>query len=253
VRFLSSKPFVERLAPRAAQTHCLFVEDNVEDTVEDNVEDTVVVYVLYRYLSETSVIARGTTGQPVFYVFLVPGPRRIYRATVKYGIGKKPPEDKRRTTRIWLTALTSSIGITTMSSSTIPTVMKCVFYGDLEKVQDGIPVPKLTSGHLLVRVKAVSLNPVDAKNVVGDKLPHSWSTGHAMVRWFIQKKIPGFDFAGVCVASTTNEYKPGDKVYGTMPPFAGSLAEFVSAPLDQVCHMPDNLSFEDAAAIPLVW
>jgi NADPH:quinone reductase-like Zn-dependent oxidoreductase len=148
-------------------------------------------------------------------------------------------------------APTSSIG--TMSSSTIPTEMKCVFYGDLKKVQDRFPVPKLTIGHVLVQVKAVGLNPVDAKNVVGDKLPHNWSTGHAMVRWYIKNKIPGFDFAGVCVASTTDEYQPGDKVFGTTPPFAGSLAEFVSAPLDQVCHMPENLSFEDAAAIPLVW
>jgi reticulon-4-interacting protein 1, mitochondrial len=154
--------------------------------------------------------------------------------------------------RTWLTAvLTRSIG--TMSSSTIPTEMKCVYYGDLKKVQDGIPVPQLTMGHLLVRVKAVGLNPVDAKDVFGDKLPHSWSTGHALVRWFIQKKIPGFDFAGVCVASSTDEYQPGDQVYGTMPPLTGSLAEYVSAPLDQVCHMPENFSFEEAAATPLVW
>jgi NADPH:quinone reductase-like Zn-dependent oxidoreductase len=163
----------------------------------------------------------------------------------------------------WLTARTRSTGIIgTMSLSTgIPTEMKCVFYGDLKKVQEGIPVPKLTIGHLLVRVEAVGLNPVDAKDVFGDKLPHSWSTGHAAVRWFIENKIPGIDFAGVVVgvaaasSSTTDEdeYQPGDKVYGTMPPFAGSLAEFVSAPLDQVCHMPKNFSFEEAAATPLVW
>jgi NADPH:quinone reductase-like Zn-dependent oxidoreductase len=157
----------------------------------------------------------------------------------------------------WMTALTRSIIRTMSTSTTIPTEMKCVFYGDLKKVQEGIPVPKLTIGHLLVRVEAVGLNPVDAKDVFGDKLPHSWDTGHAAVRWFIQDKIPGIDFAGVCVAASTTtddeQYQPGDKVYGTMPPFAGSLAEFVSAPLDQVCHMPENFSFEEAAATPLVW
>lgn len=130
--------------------------------------------------------------------------------------------------------------------------MKCVFYGDLKTLQT-IPIPKHTNGHLLVNVKAVGLNPVDAKEVFGDKLPHSWSTGHAVNRWYIQNKIPGFDFAGVCVASSNDEYKPGDKIYGTMPPFKGTLAEFVNAPLDQVCHMPNNMTFEEAAATPLVW
>jgi NADPH:quinone reductase-like Zn-dependent oxidoreductase len=158
--------------------------------------------------------------------------------------------------RPWLTTLTRSAIATMSSSATMPTDMKCVFYGDLNKVQT-IPVPKHKPGHLLVQVKAVGLNPVDAKDVFGDKLPHSWSTGHAVIRWYIKDKIPGFDFAGVVVASSssgaTDEYQPGDKVYGTMPPFTGSLAEYVDAPLDQVCHMPENFSFEEAAATPLVW
>jgi threonine dehydrogenase-like Zn-dependent dehydrogenase len=148
--------------------------------------------------------------------------------------------------RPWLTTLTRSAIATMSSSASITNDMKCVFYGDLNKVQT-IPVPKHKPGHLLVQVKAVGLNPVDAKDVFG----------HAVVRWYIKDKIPGFDFAGVVVASSssgaTDEYQPGDKVYGTMPPFTGSLAEYVDAPLDQVCHMPENFSFEEAAATPLVW
>ena len=44
----------------------------------------------------------------------------------------------------------------------------------------------------------------------------------------------------------------GEKVFGTMPPLQGTLAEFISVPIDQVTTMPLSLKFEEAAALPLV-
>jgi len=137
-------------------------------------------------------------------------------------------------------------------STSLPESMKCVMYGDLKTVRTDQPVPKPKSGHILVQVQAAGLNPVDAKNVLGDKLPHKWKRSHALLERYIRSSIPGFDFAGVCVHSSCDEYNPGDKVFGTMPPFGGTLAEYVCAPLDQVAPMPEKISFEQAAALPLV-
>jgi reticulon-4-interacting protein 1, mitochondrial len=122
-------------------------------------------------------------------------------------------------------------------------------------------------GHVLVKVISAGLNPVDAKNVIGDKLPESWTTVHGWIRRYIlSHKIPGFDFAGVCMEDVSLELpnsptsglrlrqklSVGDNVFGIMPPFGGTLAEYISVPLHQICRMPHNLSFVEAAALPLV-
>lgn len=147
--------------------------------------------------------------------------------------------------------------------------MKCIVYGkDSRPVSKTVPVPDVVgsnknnnyrAGHVLVQVHAAGLNPVDAKDVMGDKLPHSWTTVKSWLRSFISDKIPGFDFAGVVVCGENDKDAPpphhfaaGDKVFGTMPPLCGTLAEYISVPIDQVCYMPSNLSFEEAAALPLV-
>lgn len=117
-----------------------------------------------------------------------------------------------------------------------------------------VPTPPMgRRGHVLVRVCAAGLNPVDAKCVMGDKLPHSWTAAHRWLRTHVvSRTIPGFDFAGVCVDAQGPHFAEGDAVFGTMPPLCGTLAEYISVPLDQICFMPNNLSFTEAAALPLV-
>jgi reticulon-4-interacting protein 1, mitochondrial len=131
--------------------------------------------------------------------------------------------------------------------------MKCIVYGLDRPTSRVIPTPPAgRQGHVLVRVEAVGLNPVDAKDVMGDKFPHSWKTVRSWIRSYASNKIPGFDFAGTCVERDSTHFSEGDKVFGTMPPFHGSLAEYISVPIDQLCYMPANFSFEQAAALPLV-
>lgn len=101
------------------------------------------------------------------------------------------------------------------------------------------------------KVSAVGLNPVDAKDVMGDKLPHQWVTVRQGVQSFLKHKIVGFDFSGT-VAEDYSGFRYGDKVFGNMPPLQGTLAEYISVPLDQICHMPKNINFIQAAALPLV-
>jgi NADPH:quinone reductase-like Zn-dependent oxidoreductase len=100
------------------------------------------------------------------------------------------------------------------------------------------------------RVVAVGINPVDAKFLYGDKLPKlclPW------IKYFVENRICGIDFSGVVMHAPKGcRFKAGDEVYGTIPPFVGSLAEYVLAPSDFISKKPKNVSFKEAAAIPLV-
>ena len=79
--------------------------------------------------------------------------------------------------------------------------MKAIVYGNgIESRILPTPTTLAAPGqHVLVRVHAAGLNPVDAKNVFGDKLPQQWTTGHNMIKRYLKNKIIGFDFAGTVV------------------------------------------------------
>jgi reticulon-4-interacting protein 1, mitochondrial len=117
---------------------------------------------------------------------------------------------------------------------------------------------RIPKNHVLVKVFAAGLNPVDAKHIIGDKLP-SWLNflSHSVIRGC----TVGFEFSGEIVAipeendrDNENEvcFQQGDKIFGTLPPFCGTLSEYIMAPIDQIHHMPSNLSYEEAAGLPLV-
>ena len=71
---------------------------------------------------------------------------------------------------------------------------------------------------------------------------------------------PGFDVAGVVVklGSKVKKFKVGDEVYGDInlkaleyPKVSGSLAEYTTAEEILLAHKPQNLSFAEAASLPL--
>jgi reticulon-4-interacting protein 1, mitochondrial len=137
--------------------------------------------------------------------------------------------------------------------------MKCILYGREQlELCSTRPTPKLgRAGHVVVRVAAAGLNPVDAKEIVGDKIPASWTTIRRWIRRFVlANQVLGFDFAGICMEEFADppheNLAVGDAVFGIMPPFGGALAEYISVPVHQLCRMPSNLSFPEAAALPLV-
>jgi reticulon-4-interacting protein 1, mitochondrial len=140
----------------------------------------------------------------------------------------------------------------------LPSTMKCIVYGRDKPLVQTVPTPSPRKNHVIVRVEAAGLNPVDAKDVMGDKLPQKWTWARDLLRSYIVcGKIPGFDFSGTCVVdddqqSGHSKFSNHEKVFGTMPPFQGTLAEYISVPIDQICSMPQNLKFEEAAALPLV-
>jgi NADPH:quinone reductase-like Zn-dependent oxidoreductase len=128
--------------------------------------------------------------------------------------------------------------------------MRAIKYGTTMPLLQNLPVPTANSNQVLIKVHAAGLNPVDAKYVVGDKLPSKHLTN--MLRSvYISNKIPGFDFSGT-VVQASNGFNVGDAVFGTVPPFCGTLAEYLVAPVDQIYYKPQALSFQEAAALPLV-
>jgi NADPH:quinone reductase-like Zn-dependent oxidoreductase len=133
-----------------------------------------------------------------------------------------------------------------------------------------VPLPR-SKNEVLVKVVAAGLNPADAKRVVGDKLPPSCNKVRSWFdRFYLRDKIPGFDFAGVVVRTweeangdgggggdghddaEEGSFKVGDAVFGMVPPFVGTLTDYLVAPVDQIARKPQRLDWEQAAALPLV-
>lgn len=104
--------------------------------------------------------------------------------------------------------------------------------------------------YVLCKVMSAGVNPVDAKRLYGDKVPECLQK---WVEWFVDNRICGIDFSGIVVeAPNYSRYKVGDEVYGTIPPFHGSFAEYVRAPSDFISHKPKCLKHYEAAVVPLV-
>lgn len=107
--------------------------------------------------------------------------------------------------------------------------------------------PSLRPGHLLVEVKATSVNPIDTK-VRGKLLPFSPE----------YPAILHVDFAGFVkeVSPDVTGFKIGDSVYGVgggiKGTVGGALAQYLLVDAQLVALMPNNLSFAEAAALPLV-
>ena len=107
-------------------------------------------------------------------------------------------------------------------------------------------VPPVSPDGVLVRVKAAGVNPVDAKTRGGymeGSLPYHFPV------------ILGWDLAGVVeeAGPAVTWFKPGDNVYGYIRRHHlqyGSYAEYATAPEGFFAHMPPELSFVEAAALP---
>jgi len=109
-----------------------------------------------------------------------------------------------------------------------------------------LPKPKPAKGQVLVAVRAGSINVIDSRVRQGIMWP------------LVSKrfpKIPGSDLAGVvaAVGPGVTEFKIGDAVFGTVGSFkGGALAEFAAVPAKVLAPIPEGLSFEAAASIPVV-
>ena len=106
--------------------------------------------------------------------------------------------------------------------------------------------PAVRDGEVLVRVHAVSVNPADWHFLTGT--PYLMRVGTGLSK--PKDRVLGMDFAGRVeeVGSGVTGLQPGDEVYGAR---SGAFAEYISAPENSMAPKPANLSFEQAAAVPV--
>lgn len=128
--------------------------------------------------------------------------------------------------------------------------MKAVQYnsfGGTEVLQlADVPMPTPDTHELLIQVKAVSINPLD------------WKIRRGQLKFMSGSKFPkgvGSDFAGTVttVGPDVTGFAVGDEVFGVVDAMKhGALGEYVVAPAKSVWHKPATISFEQAAALPVV-
>ncbi len=113
-----------------------------------------------------------------------------------------------------------------------------------------IDKPALNADEVLVKVLAVSVNPADWHSMRGKPLFSRITLGLLRPK----QKILGVDIAGhvETVGSNVTQFKPGDEVYGNLLDHGyGGFAEYASLPVAVASLKPANLSFEEAAAVPM--
>ena len=113
---------------------------------------------------------------------------------------------------------------------------------------EDIAQPTIKDGEVLVKVKAISVNPADVL---------ARSTEESLT-WLLGEQRPaiiGWDIAGEVVekASNTEGFELGDEVFGMLQFFKGGkgYAEYVATSTDLLSKKPANISFEEAAAISM--
>jgi NADPH:quinone reductase-like Zn-dependent oxidoreductase len=110
-------------------------------------------------------------------------------------------------------------------------------------VFNDVPMPTIAPDEILVKIKSTAVNHLDlveasgaARQILPIDLP-----------W-----IPGHEFSGVVeqVGSDVAAYTAGDTVFGTTTGM-GAYAEYVAVKAAAVARKPSNLSFEEAASVPV--
>lgn len=119
-------------------------------------------------------------------------------------------------------------------------------YGNKDKLHmENIEIPEIADDEVLVEVKATSVNPID------------WKLREGYLAEMIPLKFPivlGWDVAGVItrVGQNVKGFRSGDNVLAR-PDLTnrGTYAEYTAVKDDKLAKLPNNVSFEEAAALPL--
>ncbi|MDA1763364.1 NADP-dependent oxidoreductase [Bacillus cereus] len=119
-------------------------------------------------------------------------------------------------------------------------------YGKVPMRMAEVPTPEINEYEVLAEIHAASINPIDFKIRDGK------------VKMLLKYEMPlilGNDFSGVIVkvgAKVTN-FKVGDEIYARpRKNKIGTFAEYIAIHENDIALKPKNLSFEEAASIPLV-
>ncbi|MGE7880401.1 NADP-dependent oxidoreductase [Bacillus sp. NPDC094077] len=119
-------------------------------------------------------------------------------------------------------------------------------YGKVPMRMTEVPTPEINEYEVLAEIHAASINPIDFKIRDGK------------VKMLLKYEMPlilGNDFSGVIVkvGAKVTRFKVGDEIYARpRKNKIGTFAEYIAIHEDDIALKPKNLSFEEAASIPLV-
>ncbi|WP_436528135.1 NAD(P)-dependent alcohol dehydrogenase [Actinoplanes sp. HUAS TT8] len=121
-------------------------------------------------------------------------------------------------------------------------------YGEADVLRVGDvdpPVPQ--PGEVLIRVVAAGVDPGVWHMMTG----RPWAMRPVTGLRVPKVRVRGRDLAGVVeqAGEGVTGFRPGDEVYGTTS--TGSFAEYATAPAARIAAKPANLSFEQAAVVPV--
>ena len=128
-----------------------------------------------------------------------------------------------------------------MSNKTMQAIQAHDYGGPDVLVLERTPRPEPNADQVLIRLKAVGVNPAD------------WKYRAGLFKQFVPLSFPwtpGLEGSGIVEAVGTNvtTLKKGDEVYGILN---GGYAEYALASANEVQPKPAELSFEEAASIPM--
>ena len=118
-------------------------------------------------------------------------------------------------------------------------------FGSSDVITIGEVNPRdMSPNEAIVRVEVASANPLDLKIIAG-----------YMQQVFPVEfpYVPGTDFSGIvdAVGAEVTNLRPGDRVFGrTAPSAGGAFGRNVVIPATDLCVIPTEMSFEQAAALP---
>lgn len=129
--------------------------------------------------------------------------------------------------------------------------MKAIFLktpGSTENfIYKEVPQPSIDSDEVLVKVKSISINPIDIKTRKGLGV-------YIYANLDPEKEyILGWDISGIVIESNSSLFTPGDEVFGMVnfPGLGSAYAEFVAAPAAHLTKKPATISHPEAAAATL--
>lgn len=125
--------------------------------------------------------------------------------------------------------------------------LQIVKYGDIKNslAFNEVSKPTIQENDILIQVKAAAINPIDKSIVLGN------------LQTMLPIPLPStsaYDVSGIVVekGNEVSNFEIGDLVYSRVPQEQmGTLAEYVAVSSFAVSKKPGNISFEEAASIPL--
>jgi NADPH:quinone reductase-like Zn-dependent oxidoreductase len=128
----------------------------------------------------------------------------------------------------------------------------CTKYGSPDVLQlQEVEKPAPKNDEVLIRIHAASINSRDWRLMRANPFFIRLSKGGLLKP---KNQILGVDMSGrvEAVGSEVTQFKPGDEVFGYVSRYGGrTFAEYVCAGEKEIVLKPANLSFEQAAAVPL--